>query len=417
MAIEYRDHLLPREISQLDRVLASAAKRISAIPVPIDQLKRPQKVPLSHLPHLAHEFSADIWNHDWPDAQKRAVVASAIPLQRIKGTERCLREYIRYVGGKVVSIVKPPMRVFSGPSITPEAREAWLAALPQVRTWLVQERGTAPRLKTFSGTSARRQFVDLEGGTIRAGAPAPLFRRFTIPSTALSRMHRRARWVVSGVETTITVTDYGTWFRLHLASKAGPRVISNRRPRAKRYFVPSTADRRLITVRPTENLPWRVAVTPSLQAVSSKPDRVAERAPAGRRVIGHHPPFRRFFVKSTATSRLFDRYAVFDGSSPARRRPVQFMGIGRYGFPMHRAEVTVQVNAKRHRLAAGTGIIARRKRFWIPHDPVPLDHVLRAAQAAKRLSDRILLNIGPRPRFVAGRPFIADTDRLVVGMP
>ncbi len=224
MPVAYADHLLPLNATQLERVLSSAGKRVQDIPVPIDRLKRPQQVPAAFLPHLAYEFSVDIWDRAWPEAQKRAVTDAAIRLHQRKGTAYVLREYIRYAGGEVVSIVKPPVRVFSGPSITPQAREAWLAGLPQVRTWLVQEHGAAARLKTFSGARARSRYVNVGAGTINAGAPAPQFRKFTTASTALSRRRRRARWVVSGVETAITVTDFGPWFRLLLPSPRGRRM-------------------------------------------------------------------------------------------------------------------------------------------------------------------------------------------------
>jgi phage tail P2-like protein len=409
MPTTYDEHLLPLNATQLEKVLSAAGKRVQEIPVPIDLLKRPQEVPVAFLPHLAYEFSVDIWDKTWPEALKRSVTDASIGLHERKGTAYVLKKYIEYSGGEVVAITRPPQRVFSGPSITPEAREAWLSGLPQVRTWLIQEEGSASPRKLFSGTRARAL----------SSVPAPLFResRFAIPSNALSRMHRRARWVVGGVETETTVTDYGAWFRLHIAADIGYRVISGDRPRVRSFYVPSTAWSRLVTIRPTEKLPWRVAVTPSLQAVQSKPDRVAAQSTAGRRVIGYRPPYRRFFIKTSAPIRLYDRYAVFDGTSPARRTPVQFMGRSRYGFPMHRAEVAVRIKGHRRRIAAGDGINAKRKRFWLPHDPEPLGRVMRAARGAKRLSDRVLLDIGPRPRFVAGRPFFADTEQLVVGSP
>ena len=35
-----------------------------------------------------------------------------------------------------------------------------------------------------------------------------------------------------------------------------------------------------------------------------------------------------------------------------------------------------------------------------------------------RLSDQVLLKIGPVPRFVAGgAPFLAEIDKLIVGQP
>ena len=197
MPTTYDEHLLPLNATQLEKVLSAAGKRVQKIPVPIDLLKRPQEVPVAFLPHLAYEFSVDIWDETWPEALKRSVTDASIGLHERKGTAYVLKKYIEYSGGEVVSITKPPQRVFSGPSITPEAREAWLSELPQVRTWLIQEEGSASPRKLFSGTRARAL----------SSVPAPLFResKFAIPSDALSRMHRRARWVMGGVETETTL--------------------------------------------------------------------------------------------------------------------------------------------------------------------------------------------------------------------
>lgn len=396
------EHLLPANATPLEQTFAASAARVQRIPVPIDTVKRPLDTPAAFLPFVGWEYSVDVWFRTWPEATKRAVTSRSLILHRHKGTAYAIREYIRYAGGSLDGIVAPPQGVFSGPSLTAEQREAWLSGLPQVRTWLIQERATAPRRKLFSGGHHRGVFYAL--------------RPVTTPSTALSRLRRRARWVVAGAETDITVTETGDWFRLHLRAALGRRVVAAAGP-GRRFFVPSDAWRRLLTIRPVETLPWRVAVGPSLQAVQSKADRVAVRAAAGRRVIGYHAPRRRFFVPTTAPMRLFDRYAVFDGTGPVRPRAVTFMGRGRYGFPSHTAELRVAVQAHRHRRAAGNGIVARRTRFWMPHDPEPLERIRRAIVSAKRLSDRLLLDIGPRPRFVAGKPFIADVDSFVVGLP
>jgi hypothetical protein len=38
-----------------------------------------------------------------------------------------------------------------------------------------------------------------------------------------------------------------------------------------------------------------------------------------------------------------------------------------------------------------------------------------AVMASKKLVDRVFLELGPVPRFVAGRPFIAGVDSFFVG--
>jgi hypothetical protein len=98
----------------------------------------------------------------------------------------------------VRKIERPPMHAFSGPSLTKEQRQAWLASLPQVRVFRLHEHGFFTRFKSFYGSSQRNSFFE---------------RPFAVPSTALSRLHRRAIWVINGVETDTRVTEFGSFFQ------------------------------------------------------------------------------------------------------------------------------------------------------------------------------------------------------------
>src|SRR5262249_1712238 len=151
--------------------------------------------------------------------RKRVVISRSLALHRKKGTAYALREYARYVDAEITEIIKPPQKIFCGPALTKAQREAWLATLPQVRVWRIQESGIAPRRKTFCGGSSSLRQHD---GRFCLGGGAPT------PSTALSRLRRRARWVVNGVETDITVTEFGSYFQLHMPAAAGVRFFANR---------------------------------------------------------------------------------------------------------------------------------------------------------------------------------------------
>ncbi|BBF92355.1 phage tail protein I [Blastochloris tepida] len=400
-AIPYASHLLPPTAGEPLRAGATVMERISAIPTPIRAVKRPFETPAAFLPFLAWELSVDVWFRAWPEATKRAITARSIELHRRKGTAYCLREYVRYAGGEVIDITAPPQRVFSGPSASRADREAWLAALPQVRTWRVQETAAFGPAKAFLGGPLHAMFVT---------------RSFAVPSTAVGRLRRRARWVVQGVETTIRVEDFGTAFQLHLLGSEGRRVFAGR-PIGRRHFVPSEAWRRLVTIAPQPRMPWRSPIGPTLQAIAAEPERVVVAGTRGRSVYSMMPIGRTYFVPSTAPLRIYERFPVVDGTAPRRGPAVQIMGTGHYGWPRSTAVVRTSVPGKRHKRAAGAGIAALR-RYWMPHDGTRLQDVCRAASAAKRLSDRVLLDIGPKPRFVAGgRPLIAGVDALVVGRP
>ena len=395
--------LLPPNATPYERALARGVRRLDNVPTPIRQAFRPYEAPESFLPFLAWERSVDIWDKTWPAATKRAAIARAYPLHKRKGTEYALREYIRYAGGTVTEVITPPQKVFSGPSLTKEEREAWLAQLDQVRVWRVRETWNAPEWKSFYGSATVHDGF-FEG-------------TFAMPSTAKTRLKRRARWVVNGVETDTTVTNVGTSFRLHLKAPAGQKIFCGKPIEPDHFYIPSDAWRRLVTIAPTPRLPWRSPVGPTLQAVRSEPERVIVNGTRGRSVFSDRCMGDGYFVPTTATYRVFERYPVFDGSKPLKRAAFSFMGTSRFGFPTHTAEVKVSIPGSRSTFAAGEGLLAPKLKFWMPQQESRVQRICRAGRSAKRLSDRILLKTGPEPVFVAGRRFVAGDQQFVVGLP
>lgn len=438
--LPYADHLLPVNATHLEQTVAGAARRILAIPAPIDTEKDPTVPPIGFVPWLAWEYSVDIWHPDrWNEPRRRTVAARSEVMHTRKGTAWAVREWARYEDATVRSIERPPMQVFSGPSPTRAEREAWLSSLPQVRVWRIQESWTAPNIKTFLGgglagtARARSPRFCLPGrsyGSV-AGSPSGLmltlteaetvapvkYSAFSTPSTALTRLKRRARWVVAGVETEIRVSSIGNWFRLHLPKALGLRVFCDTRQHG-RFFVPSDAWSRLYTVQPTPRQAWRAPVTPTLEPATAEPERVTVSGMRSSGVFCDVPMRRGFYRPTTAPLRIFQRYAVADGRPLAHRPACQIMGLGRYGFPAHTAYVSVSVPGRAPRWAAGRGFYQPRARYWIPHDPSRVIAVRRAIDAARRASDRILLKLGPERRFVAGGdPVLAGVDTVIVGRP
>lgn len=398
------EHTLPSNATDLEVALdVGLEKPVLGIPVPIREAFRPYETPSQVLPFLAWERSVDIWDPKWSETKKRAVTARSLVLHKHKGTAYAIKEYVRYVGGNVTKIFAPPQKVFSGASLTREEREAWLSRLPQVRVWQLREGGTAPEAKSFYGGQALKVFT--------------IAKRFLLPSTALERMRRRARYVVNGQETDTTVSDFGNYFRLHLKSPAGSRVFTDVKP-ARRFWISSDAWRRLVSIEPTPRLPWRSSVGPTLQAVTSEPDLVRVNGTVGCSVFPGFAPLRRFFVPTTAPLRLFERYAVDDGSKQRKRPAINFMGLGRYGWPAHTAEISASVPGTMPKWAAGAGVVLPRTRFWRPSNARErVETVCGAIRAAARLTDRIFLRTGPTPKFVIGRPFFIGADNYIFGQP
>jgi phage tail P2-like protein len=401
------DDLLPPNATPLERSYSGATRRLTDIPSDLDRAFRPYETPSDFLPFLSWERSVDLWEANWPDATRRNIIARSYPLHKRKGTAYALREYIRYVGGKVTKIEKPPATIFSGPSLTREEREAWLQTLPQIRTWRMRETWDAPRWKSFYGSKQHHNAFWQGPGKAYT---------FPVPSTAIQRLKRRARWVVNGVETETRVSNIGTTFRLHIKGVSKYGVFCDTPARPKKFYVVSTAWRRLITVAPKAVMPWRIALGPSLQAVTAEPERIKVSGTRGKRTFSDLPCRAGFLVPSTARFRIYERYAVNDGTRQISRQPINFMGVGRYGLPAHTARVTVEIRCAKRKFAAGAGIAAPNTKFWLPHKD-KLGPVLRAARAAKRLTDRIFLLTGPEKKFVAGRRFVAGDQPYIVGRP
>lgn len=399
--IPYEDHILPSTETPFNKALAALSTRLEAINAPIREIWDPWTCPPEFLKFLAHAYSVDLWVDEWPEIRKRRIIADAVRLARVKGTLDGVHSYLDYVDATAAEVLVPPMRVFSGPSLTREEREAWLSSLPQVRTWRIREKG----FKGFGLYAGGFRFSSFfETG-------------FPIPSTAIERHRRRARWVVNGIETETTVSEFGNYFRLHIAAPAGLKVFSNRLAPTT-FFQPSSARERLVTIMPTPRLAWRSPVGPTLEPVHAEPERIVENGTKDHGVFSGRPVREGFFRPSTAAYRIYQRYPVHDGRKVNRRPSISFMGSGqRLGFPAHTAHVRVDISGKRSKWAAGEGVHLPGTRFWLPHDPRPMQDVRRALVAAKRASDETMIRYPKRHRFIAGRPFFAGRDKFVVGRP
>jgi phage tail P2-like protein len=385
----------------------------------------PYRISLENLPYLAWAMGVNLWDDVWRETTKRTWVARQWEFKSLRGTANGIRMAIDYVGRdvspygyQVLAFTTPPQQVFSGPTLTREEREAWLATLPQIRVWRVREQGTAGPRKAFLGSASAGHYVDrrffLDGDNA------------AITSDAIQRLRRRARYIVRGVETEIRVSEFG--WRVHLPSVEDSKVFCDRpvytgHAVRRRFYIPTTAPQRLITVWPMPRLAWRSPVWPTMEPITAEPERVVEfgtrqhQAFCNLPMRGGSPAHKPHFVPTDAWRRIYDRFAINDGSGDvARRRPVQFMGRGFYGFPKYTAWVRVSLrNRRRFSVFSGSPMRAQGRRFFLPHDGTPVKRAKRAVRASKKLVDKVWLQLGPVPRFVAGRPFIAGVDEFIVG--
>ena len=95
--------LLPPNASELERALEQlSGVRLGDIAVPLRDLWSAEHCPELLLPWLAWALSVDQWSADWPLHVRRARVASAIAIQRIKGTAQSVIDVVASFGGNVV---------------------------------------------------------------------------------------------------------------------------------------------------------------------------------------------------------------------------------------------------------------------------------------------------------------------------
>ncbi|WP_316207392.1 phage tail protein I [Bradyrhizobium sp. SZCCHNR3118] len=393
------DHILVNG-TEYERTLASQVDRLLDLNIPIRDLWNPWTCPENLLPYLAWTLSVDIWDPSWELTKRRSVVANAIKHHQIKGTLQAIETYLGLVDSQVLQTWTPPQKIFSGPSLTREQREAWLEKLPQIRVWRQYERSVKGN-RVFSGGSRYNSFF--EG-------------KFLQPNNALSRLARRARWVVNEVETDSRVENFEGGFRVFIKAVRAHSTFSNTPFNLKgKFLIPSTSSQRVVTIAPIATSPWRMPVGPQLEPVTAEPELVSVAGKEGYAVYCNRPIHKRFFVPSMSGYRIYERYAVNDGSVIAGRRPsIQFMGVGRYGMAPKTAELKVRMRKKWPKAKARLGEASiPHTRFFIPHDGSLKDKNRKAVISAKRLTDKVLLNTTTVPGFIAGLPRFAG-DSIVI---
>ena len=93
--------LLPPNATASEHALEEATARLADVPVPLRDLWNPHTCPEDLLPWLAWALSLDAWKSYWPIEVKRARVATALEIQRHKGTAKSVRDVIASFGGAV----------------------------------------------------------------------------------------------------------------------------------------------------------------------------------------------------------------------------------------------------------------------------------------------------------------------------
>lgn len=94
-------HLLPPYRGHAETALADAVAAQFPVAHPNRTLWNPATCPLELLPFLAWTLSVDEWDHRWPEATRRAVVAASVAMHRRKGTVGAVRQALEHVGAEL----------------------------------------------------------------------------------------------------------------------------------------------------------------------------------------------------------------------------------------------------------------------------------------------------------------------------
>jgi hypothetical protein len=111
-----------------------AALRLGKIDTPFRELWNAQTCPEELLPYLAWGLSVDQWSADWPLYIRRARVASAIEIQRRKGTPKSVVDVINSFGGSGNTIPLPRAPRAKAPGTTRPPKAAPRPASPRPAT-------------------------------------------------------------------------------------------------------------------------------------------------------------------------------------------------------------------------------------------------------------------------------------------
>lgn len=389
--------LLPTNSGAFEQSVSETSASRRQLPADlIRMVKSPDVCPADLLPVLAAEYSVDVWDEKWDTSKKRSVIRNAVRHHRLKGTLDGIKAYAGLADAEVLSVIRQPTKFIAGGSGTLEARIAWYQALPKIKIY-------------------RRHDIAAKRPTIfAAGSLKPFFlsRRFALPSVALVQSRPRAVLIREGIETEVGIAYDNEGTRMVLFRRqAGRRVFAG--GFTGKYIQPSTATKSVarITYDGTDNPdfanPLRPAGTTAvLPTYGSDPKKISRRWYAG--AVAN----RRFAGVPDAALRMFEQIPLADDLTPPEpRKSVSFASFTRLASPAHTAELKVSMPGKATRLhlfatARGAGLYAA------PVDKARLGRAFKAMRAAKRQSDKVLINTQTYRPLLAGTRIIAGQTYL-----
>lgn len=136
-------HLLPLKSSPIPQRAAAALGAMAVdLDDPIARMADANRIPAAALPHLAWSWSTDYWRDEWPEHRKRQVTLEQPAFHYLKGSIPADRMACAYADAELISYHLPRDGFMIGRNPSPQAYEAWLRALPEIRIYPLPPRAT-----------------------------------------------------------------------------------------------------------------------------------------------------------------------------------------------------------------------------------------------------------------------------------
>ncbi|OCC25310.1 phage tail protein I [Croceicoccus estronivorus] len=394
--------LLPPNTTPFERALEQALAARQGLPADlVGAVLDADRCPARLLDFLAWDLSVDLWQDDWPELKKRHVLRNAWQLHRIKTTLAGIKAHVALVDAQVVKVTRPPARGFLRGAMTEQQRIDWLNSLPQVRIYPFIQRGTArPRHGFYSGPAGLRFHA--------TGAARP----FLLASNGPRLTGRCATWFDRGQEVPVTLADPlgGLAERIFIGRTGARRAFHGSGFYGRGYLTASTAEQRVVTVRPAAEDTGEIFAVPSgTRTVDVRPQRIARQriAPRARSFFHRNALGRRqgFLCASHAPYLIYDRYCLVDRERMGtRQRALSWHSHGRFGIAPFTAELRIAIPMHRPRARSGRW---HGNGFRRSASMAPLARAIEAVRVSKAHRDTIYIDTTTmiRAQFGSGLRF------------